>query len=325
MPQLSIVVPAYNIAAWIERCLQSLAQIALPEGSCEILVINDGSTDGTGALVQGFARQHSGVRLVTQANAGLPAARNSGIREAAGEYIWFVDGDDWILPGLVAQLLERAVTEELDVLCFGMQAAYEDGREQSITGASAVDGMVLSGPEFVRSADMIPSACVQLYRRAFLLEERLMFYAGIVHEDQEFTPRAYCLAHRIMRVPNILYVYFQRANSIQRSVNPRKAGDLLTAGASLQRFRDSRLDAASSAQDYLSRQIAFCFGQALANFSPGTPGHSMAMFTGHACYPLTIGPDWPWRIRLKYWLINLSVPLYLWLYRRLKRHGRSSA
>ncbi|NLF59967.1 MAG: glycosyltransferase [Lentisphaerae bacterium] len=314
MPQLSIVVPAYNIADWIERCLQSLAQIALPNDECEILVVNDGATDATPALVRKFQEAHPHVRVISQANAGLSAARNTGLEAATGTYVWFVDGDDWILPEAVPGLLQQAQQEHLDILGFGMQAAFEDGRTQAITGASIFDHKVMSGIELVGLAGAIPSACTQFYRREFLLAEQLRFYVGIVHEDQEFTPRAYCLARRMMRVPDVLYVYFQRANSIQRSVNPRKAGDLLTACASLRQFGEERLPGTSPGWDYLDRQIAFCFSQALANYSPGAPGHSIAMFTEHPCYPLRIGRGLHWRLRLKYRLINLSVRLYLWVY-----------
>ena len=102
--KISIIIPVYNKEAYLERCLDSV--LAQTHKSLEVLLIDDGSTDGSPAICEKYAKKDPRIRVLTQENAGASAARNAGIEAAGGDYIGFVDADDWIEPGMYAALLE---------------------------------------------------------------------------------------------------------------------------------------------------------------------------------------------------------------------------
>jgi len=138
---------------------------------------------------------------------------------------------------------------------------------------------------------------------------------GVLQEDQEFTPKTYFLAKRFMYHRRCLYHYFQRPGSIQKSKNPKKTMDCLKICESLKTFADEKLCEDSQAYDTMMRQIAFCFSQSLAHYSPGEQGHSIARLKACTAYPLVIPHSLPLNARIKYHLINISLRGYLTLYR----------
>ena len=114
MPKVSVIVPAYNIAPYIERCVQSLCEQTLE--SIEIIVVDDGSTDGTQGLCKSLASHDSRIKVITQENQGVSAARNAGIKAARGKYIGFVDGDDFVRPNMYESMLDNSIKHDADVV-----------------------------------------------------------------------------------------------------------------------------------------------------------------------------------------------------------------
>ena len=111
--KLSIIVPMYNTSQWLKRCLDSLNNQGLETQEYEIIVVNDGSTDNSEEVFLEYRKEHPGMNLtlLSQANAGLSAARNAGTRQAQGEYVWWVDSDDFVEPDVI--LLPRAISWRL--------------------------------------------------------------------------------------------------------------------------------------------------------------------------------------------------------------------
>ena len=135
-PLLSVIVPAYNIAPWLPRCLDSI--LAQTYENLELIVVNDGSTDDTAAVLQEYALHHERVTVIRQENRGVTAARLQGLREAKGEWIGFIDGDDEIDPEMYARLLKNAANHHADISHCGHQVIFPDGHIQPVHGTGTL-------------------------------------------------------------------------------------------------------------------------------------------------------------------------------------------
>ena len=318
MIYLSIIIPVYNVEKYVGRCIESCLKQDLPYDEYELLIVNDGSSDGSMEVVRQYAQRYDNIRIVEQENAGLSAARNTGIKEAKGKYLWFVDSDDDIKANVLKQLVYNADHQYLDVLCFGINVIKE--KEAYIYNIYAEkEKLVYGGLLFVSRVIMPASACVALYRREFLLSNNLCFKVGIVHEDQEFTPRAYCLAKRISYISVPAYNYWVRSGSIMTSPEKRakKAKDLLVICDSLYQFTKEHIEEGTAAYKTMIGKINFAFSQSLRNYTKGAS--TIAEYKEKPYYPLDISVEVEKRNRRKYRLINFSIPLYLLAHKLLKK------
>lgn len=236
--KLTIIIPVYNTEDYLERCLTSCLDQDIPETDYEIVVLNDGSTDGSLQIAHRIASSHPCIRIVSQENGGLSRARNAGLREATGDYVWFVDSDDYLARNCLETLWYKCVEERLDVLGMGMFKVMQDG---SVTERhyynQAQANTVFDGPSAMRSG-LLKSPCAQFYiiRRAYLLENDLSFLDGHLHEDEEFTPRLFYQAGRISFVQECCYYACVRGNSIMQTPNPKRAFDLIAVASRLDGF-----------------------------------------------------------------------------------------
>ena len=119
--KLSIIVPVYNVADYLAKCLDSLLAQDLPQNEYEIIVVNDGSTDNSVDIAQQYADKYANITLINQANQGLSGARNTGIKQAKGDYIQFVDSDDYLEDNVLGGLMKQVENDDLDVLRFKYQ------------------------------------------------------------------------------------------------------------------------------------------------------------------------------------------------------------
>lgn len=319
--RLSIILPIYNVSKWLGRCIASIRNQGLEADDYEIIAVNDGSTDDSMAVLEAFRREEekSGVKtapwtIVNQENQGLSAARNAGLKAAKGAYVWFVDSDDYLVPGCLKRLLERAEKDRLDVLCFGLQLVSENGDIMPYPIPDTSEGKTMKGEEFMLKVGMPPAAWAALYRRGFLQAKNLVFYEGLLHEDQEFTPRAYFFARRIAFDPTVVYNYVQREGSIMKSANPKKSTDLLIICQRLWDFAMENTQIESSIRYLFVNRVSFLFSQVLSNLCrcgiKEFPGDVRQL----PYYPLSINEHLNKKERYKFKLINSSVHLYLSLY-----------
>ena len=236
--KLSIIIPVFNTEDYLERCLASCLDQDLPESDYEIIVLNDGSTDGSLQVAQRIASSHPCIRIVSQENGGLSRARNAGLREAVGDYVWFVDSDDYIARNCLGMLWGKCADEKLDVLGMGSFRVLQDGSiiERRYYGQGR-SFLVYDGPSAMRSG-LLKSPCAPFYvmRRAYLQDNGLSFLADYLHEDEEFTPRMFYQAGRISFVSECCYYACVRGNSIMQTVNPKRAFDLLAIAGRLDDF-----------------------------------------------------------------------------------------
>lgn len=260
MIKLSIIIPVYNVEQYLEKCLRSCLSQDIPYNEYEIIVVNDGSPDGSLAIAERIAESATNITIITQENGGLSAARNTGLSVAKGEYIWFVDSDDWIETNCLKLLTNTLYNEELDALVINGIRAIDD----NLTKINAIkyDGCIFSGLEYLNKTIVNCAAVKTIYRRIILIGNNIKFLLGIYHEDAEFTPRAYYRIKRI-KITNY-YFYYNRLNpnSITQTTNPKKGFDLLTVALSLYNYKR---DKAPEHKKIYDKYIASVINQSLHN------------------------------------------------------------
>lgn len=209
---LSFIIPVFDAKPFLEKCVQSLLDQDLERDSYEILLIDDGSTDGSGALCDQLGGQYPMIQVIHQSNQGLSAARNTGLDKARGKYVQFVDSDDWIESRVLSGLVGKMESDHLDVLRFGYRKVNAFGKELARGGQSV---SVRTGKDFLRvNLHFTCYACQFLLRKDFLLGHGLYFKRGIIFEDVEWTPRLLEAAGRVSAVDTLVYDYLEREGSI---------------------------------------------------------------------------------------------------------------
>ena len=241
--KVSIVVPVYNVAAYLPRCLDAISCQTLRD--VEVLLVDDGSRDESGAICDAYAAKDARFHVFHKANGGLSDARNFGLARATGEYVQFVDSDDWIEPDACEQLLQDTPADMVigSVQCVvpsSAMARFERIAQERFTCHKAYTGKAyLMG--CLQGGALRVDAWRNLFRRAFLVENHLQFQVGIAHEDEEFTPRALLAAQCVKLTDKAFYHYENcRTGSIMNSdaLKEKKAQDrLMIYNAQLAAYR----------------------------------------------------------------------------------------
>lgn len=229
-PKLSIVVTVYNTEPYLRRCLDSCVnQEQMSQVDYEIVIVNDGSPDNSVILIDEYVSRYSNVRCVTQANQGLSMARNNGLKAANGEYIWFVDSDDWISSEAVRLIIEatRNLPDVIPVRAINDGSEYE----RNVIPVDAKDGkdIILRGKwDFCGP--------FYIYRKEFWKENKFSYYPGIYHEDAELTPRVIYAAQKVCVIDKVLYFVYQTPGSITRKPKEKRSYDCLLVAEHLNNF-----------------------------------------------------------------------------------------
>ena len=218
-PLISIIVPIYNVEAFLDECLASIA--SQTNKSFIALLINDGSTDNSLAIAESYVKKHPELfSLYSKENGGLSDARNYGINKAESNYVMFVDSDDIIALDTIEQLTTTLSTQDTDILCFGMTEISEDGRHirniPPTTGNVALTRLQQS-PELIVEA--LPNACNKVFKTALFIENNIEFPKGLWYEDLATTPKLFDVARSINFLPNNLYHYRTREGSITQTIS----------------------------------------------------------------------------------------------------------
>lgn len=213
-PRLSIVVPVYRIERYVARCLASLDAQGLSAADHEVIIVDDGSTDGSSAIVDAWVADRPWAHLHRQPNRGLAAARNAGLRLARGQHVWFVDGDDHLDPGVVADIVRLLERFDLTMLALGVARVAPDTVPRP--GESVADAVVpvIEGRSYLAAGRATAEAWGHVYQREFLTSEDLWFPEGQLIEDVVFTTTALIRAPRVAELPRTAYYYVQRPDSI---------------------------------------------------------------------------------------------------------------
>lgn len=225
MGKVSIIVPIYNVEKYIERCIKSL--ISQTYRDIEILLINDGSLDDSKNICERYEKIDKRIKLYNKENGGLSDARNYGLKRATGEYILFVDSDDYIESNAVEVLIAEMQKDNLDIVA-GNAALEADGEDKKYLDITKHDdNKVTNGLEYYVSS--IETDCFQaspwvyMYKSEIILKNNLFFEKGILHEDEEWTPRIMIKVKRVKYINFVFYHYtVSRENSIMNSKDKTK-------------------------------------------------------------------------------------------------------
>ena len=230
--KLSIIVPIYNVAPYLKKCVDSLLQQDI--SNYEIILVDDGSTDNSGVIADELTAPKKplpkgkgvSMRVIHQENAGLSAARNTGIAAAQGEYIMFVDSDDYLQPNVLGVLMEQIERDKLDVLRFRYQNVKESGEmfiphEGMKTDYNDYSNIPIAGMTFLNERMWVQCYACQFVVKREVVEQEL-FTKGIYFEDTDWTPRMLLKAKRVASTKRIAYNYLWREGSITLTNNKEK-------------------------------------------------------------------------------------------------------
>ena len=211
MPEISVIVPVYNVERYLTRCIDSI--LAQTYQNFELILVDDGSTDGSGTLCDSYMKKDSRIKVIHKKNGGLSDARNSGIDAAEGEFLSFIDSDDWVRPDFLNILHGNAVQYGADVSVVNLHKEYDDGRIEKL---NRVSEELLSREEALqnlyRIGIYINVACNKLYKSALFSDIR--YPVGKLHEDGFTTYKLLYKANRVYYSDADLYCYYQRSGSI---------------------------------------------------------------------------------------------------------------
>lgn len=226
--RFSIIIPAYNAEAYLQRCLDSIFSQEFDD--FEVIVINDGSSDGTSVLLDGYTSKHSNLHILSQNNQGMATARNRGLDAAQGDYILFVDSDDELMPHTLSNLASQINGE--DIIGFGSSIYNEETQTITHYPLHTTHYTLHTGWDYFNchrlEATPVHFVCVwqRAYRRAFLEECGLRFVNGLRRaEDDLFTTMVMLHAKSVKTMANSLYIYHVRKGSITRTSNSKLDAD----------------------------------------------------------------------------------------------------
>lgn len=222
--KLSIIIPVYNVADWLPETVDSVLDQTFRD--FELILVDDGATDGSGQICDDYAAKDPRVRVIHQKNAGVSAARNTGVAAAKGDYIGFTDSDDIIENDMYALLVSLAEEHDADVV----QCQHD--RADTLNGAERSRQIrVMSGEEFVcrmftkTGGDYTNQVALwsKIYKKE--LFDGIVFPAGQVYEDEQETYKLCLKAVRLVETDDVLYHYIKRENSIITGVSAKKRLD----------------------------------------------------------------------------------------------------
>lgn len=220
---LSVIIPVYNVEKYVENCIRSCENQDIPKEDYEVIVVNDGSPDGSLAIVQRLAKEYSNIRVISQENCGQSVARNTAMENARGDYYMFVDSDDRIEHNCLGKIVARLRNENPDAFAF-CAADVIDG--ENVRRFSYTNEISIAGRDFLKKG-ISPCITFAIWKASFFRRNSLKFYEGIYHEDVEITPRAYYLAGKVSCTNDIIYYVNQNPMSTTRTANPKRAFDLI--------------------------------------------------------------------------------------------------
>lgn len=220
--KLSFIVPVYGVEQYLRKCVDSL--LHQDYHGYEIILVDDGSPDNCPVICDEYAAKYNNIRVIHRENGGLSAARNSGIEIARGEYVCFVDSDDYFEENVLGELMKQIEREDLDILRYDYRIINEDGQafwparepKRVDTQTEVVDGTTYLETRFAP----------QCYAWQFIVRTDIVrkepFCEGIYFEDTEWTPRMFWAAKRVNMSSIVAYNYLWRTGTISRNVDRQK-------------------------------------------------------------------------------------------------------
>lgn len=231
--RLSIIVTVYNREKYLRRCIESLLDQDISENEYEIVIVDDGSTDSSGRIMDAYSAQYHHIRVFHKENSGVADTRNCGLENARGEYITYVDSDDYVEKNCYRPLLEWVEQKNCDILICDYYKTFEDHREYEEIATFLPEGQI-TAKEYIRTT---PSPCNKLMRRELFMRGNIRFPHGIFYEDYATIPLLANEAKIIYYEKKAFLNYFQENTSITRNIGyQKKWWDMYTASQNLNKL-----------------------------------------------------------------------------------------
>ncbi len=247
--KVSIIVPIYKVEKYLSKCIDSLIEQTYT--NIEIILVDDGSPDKCPQICDDYAKKDKRIEVIHKENGGLSDARNFGIERAMGEYICFVDSDDWVDADYVESLLRSAVKYKADIAECGYRKYIEE--KDSYYCDTDIRGVDLPKVELGSEAAISlilnrglhrAVSVNKIYKRSLFVDYQLRFPKGRINEDEFTTYKLLFLSNKVVRIGNTLYNYLQRSDSIMGSTFKKNRLDILkTPGEMRSFFRRHNFDA----------------------------------------------------------------------------------
>ena len=212
MPKVSVIVPVYNVEKYLERCLDSILNQSFKE-EIEVIVVNDGSPDNSQKIIDKYQKKYKNVKGYIKENGGLSSARNFGLTKATGEYVSFIDSDDYIDKDLYKSVSSK-MNKKYDIIIFDYNVA-EGKKITRIKSLFPEDADNVTPQEYLLT--QVTSACNKVYKREYLEKMKMKFPEGIIYEDYATIPGLVAGNPKMAYVEKGMYFYEQSEVSIMRN------------------------------------------------------------------------------------------------------------
>lgn len=221
--KVSLIIPVYNVEQYLGKCLNSAINQTLKE--IEIIAVNDGSTDKSLEILEKYAQKDHRIIIVNQENQGLSGARNNAIKIAKGEFLAFLDSDDFIHLKMLENMYFKAVKENSDIVICRHQQVLKNGDihyTSNITSGFSQEEMF----KRVLSSKSSSMACDKIYKRKLFIDNNIFYPLGMYHEDVPTTYKLFYFANRIDVIEEIYYYWLRREGSISKSLQEKHINDI---------------------------------------------------------------------------------------------------
>ena len=321
MKKLSFIIPLYNSAQWLEKCLYSVLNQDIPESEMEIICVNDGSPDNSAELAREIAEEHPCIIVIDQENQGPSGARNNGMRHATGKYLCFVDPDDYVEPNVYGGLIKQMEEQQLDMLRFDYQVVnehYEIIPKRAFELQFDYTPQLMTGTEFLTNRlDIACNIWRYIYRTDIIIKNNIWCYTGDYYDDTPWLPLVLMKAERMNICDTVVYDYLERSDSLVNANSPRAVqrkidGSFMLLDLLLAEMKEI---ADKGVLDWYHRMIAHSVTSLLtiiAVYQFDLRKEYLRRLEQYNIYPLSTNRTTKKKTR-KIKFINFSRILYLWL------------
>lgn len=224
---LSIIVPAYNVEKYLKKCIESL--VTQESIDYEIIIVNDGSKDSTLDIARSLEEHYSCVKVIDQENKGLGGARNTGIINAKGKYITFVDSDDFLVNNTYGALFKEILKDEYDVACFKFVKFYE-AKKIEVNNDLNIKGEVMLNDQAMKEFyknEITSYAWDKIYNINLFRENNILYPEGTLYEDLRTTYELLRNSKKVIKFNFLGYMYLQRPESISKNIKKKNLDDFI--------------------------------------------------------------------------------------------------
>lgn len=258
MVKYSFIVPVYNTSKYLKKCLDSLVKQTFKD--FEIIIVNDGSTDNSSNIISKYQDTYKNIKVISQKNQGLSMARNNGVKEANGEYLIFIDSDDYVEKNLLKEVDKEI--KDAEVLRYQVISEDEDGSNKIDFNEEAFD--MVNGYQafkFLSNYHFVEPAWCYVFKKDYYVDNKFSFKKGVYHEDFGLIPYVIYKARKVKSISYLGYHYVQRNGSIMNNNDykktVKKAFDMLEQYKTLRLFAKN-INRKNNMDDYYLSYISNC-------------------------------------------------------------------